>query len=66
MPAVPGLLADGARRLDSAAEARTLLAHAAAVEPSRLALLAEVDDVVAAGYAALVVWFVWVAALLLA
>ena len=53
MPAVPGLLADGARRLDSAAEARTLLAHAAAVEPSRLALLAEVDDDVAAGYAAL-------------
>lgn len=54
MPAVPGLLADGARRLDSAAEARTLFAHAAGVDPSRLALLTEVDDEVAAAFAGLV------------
>ncbi len=33
------LIAEGARRLGSAAEARTLLAHAAGVEVSRLALL---------------------------
>ncbi len=53
MPAVSGLLAEGLRRLGSAAEARTLLGHAAGVEPSRLALLAEVADDAAAAYATL-------------
>lgn len=53
MPGVSGLLATGSRRLDSMAEARTLLAHAAGVEPSRLALLTEVDGDVADEYAGL-------------
>jgi release factor glutamine methyltransferase len=54
MPAVPALLAQATSRLASAAEARTLLAHAAGVAPSRLALLAEVTDGVAADYSGLV------------
>jgi release factor glutamine methyltransferase len=53
MPGVPSLLADGTRRLASAAEARTLLAHCAGVDPSRLALLDAVPDAVAAAYAGL-------------
>ncbi|MCC6495167.1 MAG: peptide chain release factor N(5)-glutamine methyltransferase [Propionibacteriaceae bacterium] len=44
------LLAEGARRLSSSAEARTLLAHAAGVEPSGLLLLGPVPEAVAAGY----------------
>nr|WP_300151973.1 peptide chain release factor N(5)-glutamine methyltransferase [Propionicimonas sp.] len=54
MAAVATLLADASRRLDSAAEARILLAHSAGVEPSRLALVAEVPDGVAAALAELV------------
>jgi release factor glutamine methyltransferase len=54
MAAVAALLADASRRLDSAAEARILLAHTAGVEPSRLALVAEVPDGVAAALAELV------------
>jgi release factor glutamine methyltransferase len=54
MPSVPTLLADGARRLGSGAEARTLLAHCADVEVSRLAVLGEVSDDVAGSYESLV------------
>ncbi len=50
MPSVSRLLAEGTRRLDSAAEARTLLAHSAGVEPSRLAVLGDIADDVADGY----------------
>ncbi len=53
MPAIPALLADGVQRLAAAAEARTLLAHAAGVDPSRLALLDSVDADVARAYAGL-------------
>lgn len=48
------LLADASVALGSAAEARTLLAHAAAVEPSRLALIDRVDGAVEDAFAALV------------
>jgi release factor glutamine methyltransferase len=54
MPDVAGLLAQGGRALGSAAEARTLLAHAAGVDPSRLALVAEVAEATAAEYERLV------------
>ncbi|MCA0294912.1 MAG: peptide chain release factor N(5)-glutamine methyltransferase [Actinobacteria bacterium] len=54
MPSVSTLLADGTRRLGSAAEARTLLAHSVGVEVSRLALFGEVPAEVADGYGALV------------
>lgn len=54
MPSVATLLGDATRRLGSAAEARTLLAHSAGVELSRLALLGDVPDDVASGYDALV------------
>lgn len=53
MPAVSALLALGTDRLGSGAEARTLLAHAARVEPSRLALLDDLPDALAAEYDAL-------------
>lgn len=51
MPGVPALLAEGTRLLGSVAEARTLLAHAAGEEPSRLALRPAVPDGVARAYA---------------
>jgi release factor glutamine methyltransferase len=54
MTAVSQLLADGARRLSSTAEARTLLAHAAGVEPSRLLLLDAVPEAVEGDYRGLV------------
>lgn len=54
MTAVSQLLADGARRLASTAEARTLLAHAAGVDPSRLLLLDTVNDAVEGDYRGLV------------
>jgi release factor glutamine methyltransferase len=54
MPGVSVLLARGAGRLGSAAEARTLLAHCARVDPTRLALLADVDDATAGEYERLV------------
>jgi release factor glutamine methyltransferase len=54
MAAVAPLLAEAARRLDSAVEARLLLAHSAGVAPSRLALVDEVPDGVAAALAGLV------------
>ena len=54
MTAVAALLAGGAETLGSAAEARTLLAHAAGVEPSRLAVLAGISDEVAAAFGVLV------------
>ena len=54
MPAAATLLADATGRLGSAAEARTLLAHAAGVEPSRLVLLADVPEPAAAAFAGLV------------
>ncbi len=53
MIAVAALIARGTRALGSAAEARTLLAHAAGVEPSRLPLLSDVGDEVAAAFAIL-------------
>lgn len=53
MTAASSLIAEGTRRLGSAAEARTLLAHAAAVEPGRL-LLASFDEQVVQTYRALV------------
>lgn len=54
MASVAGLLSDGAARLGSAAEARTLLAHCAGVEASRLAVLGAVPEAAARDYAALV------------
>jgi release factor glutamine methyltransferase len=49
MTSPAALLAGAAGTLGSTAEARTLLAHAAGVEPSALAILADVpDDIVAA------------------
>lgn len=51
----PGaLLAGAAERLGSPAEARTLLAHAAGVEPGRLAILADVGADAEAAFADLV------------
>lgn len=54
MTGVGPLLAAATSALGSAAEARTLLAHAAGVEPARLALLTEVDAGVEASLQALV------------
>ncbi len=54
MTTVAALLAGGAGTLGSAAEARTLLAHAAGVEPSRLAILSAVSDEVATVFGVLV------------
>lgn len=48
------LLAGASAALGSTAEARTLLAHAAGVEPSRLVLLGQVDNAVEDAFAALV------------
>lgn len=53
MTTVARLLATGAERLGSAAEARTLLAHAAGVEPSRLPLLPGLPEGADVAYAAL-------------
>lgn len=50
MTRVDSLLAEGSRRLDSAPEARTLLAHAAGVEPAGLLLLDAVPAAVEASY----------------
>ncbi len=55
MTRVNQLLAEGTRRLASGPEARTLLAHAAGVEPSRLLLLAAVPTAVEADYRQLLV-----------
>lgn len=54
MTTVARLLADGTQRLGSAAEARTLLAHVAGVEPSRLPLLDGLPEGADADFAALV------------
>ena len=54
MAGVNRLLAEGGRRLGSPAEARTLLAHAAGVEPAGLVLLDGVAEPVEAAYLALV------------
>ena len=54
MASVNQLLAQGARRLASTAEARTLLAHAAGVEPSGLLLLDRVAPAVEDAYLDLV------------
>ena len=54
MTSPAALVAGAAGTLGSAAEARTLLAHAAGVEPARLAVLGEVPDEVAEAFAALV------------
>ncbi|MGC3993260.1 MAG: peptide chain release factor N(5)-glutamine methyltransferase [Propionicimonas sp.] len=54
MATVPALLAEGTLRLAAPAEARTLLAHALGVEPSRLALVDDVPSEVAAAYEGLV------------
>lgn len=54
MAGVNRLLADGAGRLGSPAEARTLLAHAAGIEPAGLVLLNGVTEPVEAAYLALV------------
>jgi release factor glutamine methyltransferase len=48
--AVAALVAEGARLLDSAAEARTLLAHAAGVEANRLLLQDSLSEPVLAQY----------------
>lgn len=53
MAGVSELLAEGARRLEAAAEARILLAHAAGIEVNRLALLDTVGADVARAYAGL-------------
>jgi len=54
MTSPAALLAGATGTLGSAAEARTLLAHAAGVEPSGLAVLSDVPDDVAAAFGALV------------
>jgi len=54
MNQVDRLLADGARRLASTAEARTLLAHAAGVEPAGLLLLDAVPPAAREAYDSLV------------
>ncbi|MGV8910305.1 MAG: peptide chain release factor N(5)-glutamine methyltransferase [Propionicimonas sp.] len=54
MAGVNRLLAEGARRLGSPAEARTLLAHAAGIEPAGLLVLDGVAEPVEAAYLALV------------
>jgi release factor glutamine methyltransferase len=54
MSGVNQLLAEGARRLASTAEARTLLAHAAGVEPAGLLLLDGVAPAIEESYRALV------------
>lgn len=54
MTAVAALLAGAAGALGSAAEARTLLAHAAGMEPSRLAIVGDVSDEVADAFGVLV------------
>lgn len=54
MTTVAALLAQASAALGSSAEARTLLAHAAGVEPSRLPILPEVDGEVEAAFRSLV------------
>ncbi len=54
MPDTGRLLVRAGSRLHSMAEARTLLAHAAGVEPSLLAALASIDDAAATEFAQLV------------
>jgi release factor glutamine methyltransferase len=54
MTSPAALLAAAAGRLGSPAEARTLLAHAAGVDPSRLAILPAVSEDVATAFADLV------------
>ncbi|PFG16820.1 release factor glutamine methyltransferase [Propionicimonas paludicola] len=54
MTGVGAVLASASARLGSPAEARTLLAHAAGVEPSRLILLGAVEPSVEADFARLV------------
>lgn len=55
MTQVAALVAEGSLGLESSAEARTLLAHAAGVEPTQLALLTEVSADAVARYRELLV-----------
>jgi release factor glutamine methyltransferase len=54
MSGIGQLLTSASSALGSAAEARTLLAHAAGVEPSRLALITGIEPTVEAAFAELV------------